>query len=124
MSMPRDTRRRRFVAKMLRHLVIVVTLLLFLGVLIVGLSAAVGAPLASPEPRGQDPGVEMLFFWGVGCPHCERAKPFVRKLDRERADLRVSWWEVKKDEAGRRKFIEKVRELKIQRPVVPTFVCG
>jgi hypothetical protein len=63
------------------------------------------------------------FFWGVGCPHCEKAKPVVRRIEKDHT-LRFEWLEVKRDPRGRAVFIQKVKELGIDRPVVPLFACG
>ena len=36
----------------------------------------------------------VYFFWGEGCPYCEREKPFLEELDREHEDLEVKMYEV------------------------------
>ena len=36
----------------------------------------------------------VYFFWGDGCPYCEREKPFLEELDREHEDLEVKMYEV------------------------------
>ncbi|MBL9109690.1 MAG: hypothetical protein JNM74_10480, partial [Myxococcales bacterium] len=57
-----------------------------------GLCADEPGPVAIPSDAGvRAPSAvfELVFFWGVGCPHCEEAKPFVDTLERERPDLRV-----------------------------------
>jgi glutaredoxin len=40
-----------------------------------------------------DPRV-LRYFWGVGCPHCERARPVIDRLEREFPDLIVERYEV------------------------------
>lgn len=77
---------------------------------------------AAPTPEAAR--VTLLFFWGVGCPHCEEAKPFVKKLERERPRLGVESIEVKQDRAGRKRFIDTMRRLGAQAVGVPTFVVG
>ena len=74
-------------------------------------AAAAGAPV-------------FKFYWGEGCRHCEAAKLFVRKLKQEHPKLRFESWEVRKDPTGRKHFVNDVKRLKIQKPSVPTFVCG
>lgn len=80
------------------------------------------------EPRraraAGDRAVVFSFFWAEGCPHCQRAMPFVRRLEREHHDVRFEWYEVKKSKAGRRRFAREVKRLGIRKPGVPTFICG
>lgn len=66
----------------------------------------------------------LVFFWGVGCPHCEGAKPFVARLIRERPDLTVERVEVKNDPNGRRRFIDAMQRLGAQAVGIPTFVVA
>lgn len=68
--------------------------------------------------------VSLLFFWGVGCPHCEEAKPFVDTLAKEHPALRVEAIEVRRDPEGRRRFIETMQRLDAAAVGVPTFVTG
>lgn len=64
------------------------------------------------------------FFYAFDCPHCQKAKPFVAKLEKQHRDLAFESWEVKKDPEGRRRFIQAVKRLKIRDPGVPLFACG
>jgi thiol-disulfide isomerase/thioredoxin len=66
----------------------------------------------------------LLFFWGVGCPHCEEAKPFVDALEKEEPRLRVERIEVRADAAGRARFIGTMEALGASAVGVPTFVIG
>lgn len=81
-------------------------------------AAAPAAPSAARE------GVTLLFFWGVGCPHCEEAKPFIERLQRERPHLDVEAIEVRQDPIGRKRFMDTMRRLRVATPGVPTFVLG
>lgn len=72
--------------------------------------------LAQPSPK-----LRLAFFWGVGCPHCEAAKPFVDALARD-PGVDVERVEVRQDPAGRARFIAKMRELGAGAVGVPTFV--
>jgi thiol-disulfide isomerase/thioredoxin len=63
-----------------------------------------------------------LFFHAFDCPHCEKAKPFVAKLEKQHPHLRFESWEVKKDRDGRRRFAKEVKRLSICNPGVPLFV--
>jgi thiol-disulfide isomerase/thioredoxin len=66
----------------------------------------------------------LSFFWGVGCPHCEEARPFLEQLQRERPELRVEAIEVRNDPAGRQRFIDTMRRLGATAAGIPTFVVG
>lgn len=79
----------------------------------------VEAAVSPPQVDGM-----LLFFWGVGCPHCEDARPFVTKLPAEYPKLRVEAVEVRRNASGRRRFLDKMRELGISNPGLPTFVYG
>src|SRR5690606_37920423 len=80
--------------------------------------AAAAAPLAERSR------VTLHFFWAVGCPHCEQAKPFLERLRRQRPGLVVEAIEVRQDPAGRARFFEVVRRLGIATFGVPLFVVG
>ncbi|MCL4800145.1 MAG: hypothetical protein KJ025_11205 [Burkholderiales bacterium] len=62
------------------------------------------ALLAAPPARAAL--VDVYFFWGIGCPHCERAVPFLQELAAERSDLRVHYLEVTRQTANRTLFLE------------------
>ncbi len=44
----------------------------------------------------------LLFFWGVGCAHCEKAKSFLERLSREEPKLAIERVEVRRDREGAR----------------------
>lgn len=68
--------------------------------------------------------VTLVFFWGVGCPHCEEAKPFLDTLEKEEPRLRVERVEVRRDPEGRRRYLETMKQLGAAAAGVPTFVVG
>jgi hypothetical protein len=84
-------------------------------------------PLDEPTEKwaarsDDEPSGTLLFFWGVGCPVCDEAKPFVDELEGEYPRVTFERIEVKRDQAGRKRFLEKAKELGIASPGVPTFV--
>jgi hypothetical protein len=79
-------------------------------------------PVTAPEPEAKH--VTLEFFWGVGCSHCEAAKPFLNDLERRDRDLRVERWEVRKDPEGRKRFIETMKRLGAKAVGIPTFVVS
>ena len=36
----------------------------------------------------------LYFFWGDGCPHCEKAKEFLPELQKKYPELEMRWFEV------------------------------
>ena len=80
----------------------------------------------APAPAsGADAGVaalRLVFFWGVRCPHCHEAEPFVAKLEAE--GVAVERVEVRESEAGRARFLEEIRRLGVTSPGIPMFVVG
>lgn len=80
---------------------------------------------SSPAPRDVAAArAQLVFFWGVGCPHCEEAKPFVDALAKEEPRLSVESVEVRRDPEGRRRFLETMKRLGATAVGVPVFVVG
>ncbi len=80
-------------------------------------------PARSADPAASSPTV-LTFFWGVGCPHCEEAKPFVDALEKDERRIRVERVEVRRDAQGRTRFVEQMTRLGAAGAGVPTFVIG
>ncbi|MCC6551672.1 MAG: hypothetical protein IT372_01455 [Polyangiaceae bacterium] len=84
---------------------------------------------AEPEPGPGAPARQaqlppLVFYWGVGCPHCEEAEPVVRSLERQGGGVVVERVEIREDPAGRARFLAEVERLKIAAPGIPLFVLG
>ena len=45
--------------------------------------------------------VNIYFFWGNGCPHCAKEKPFLEKLDKERDEISATFFEIYYSEENR-----------------------
>jgi hypothetical protein len=75
---------------------------------------------ATPSPRA----VRLVFFWGVGCPHCEEATPAVARLAAGDADVLVERVEVRESEAGRLRFRAETERLGVAPASIPLFVIG
>ncbi|HYQ47550.1 MAG TPA: hypothetical protein VEP69_00665, partial [Thermodesulfovibrionales bacterium] len=56
-------------------------------------------PVAVSEPAGAA-GIKMYFFWGNGCPHCEREKSFLAGLKQQHPELVIESYEVWQNRAN------------------------
>jgi glutaredoxin len=65
-----------------------------------------------------DPGV-IRYFWGVGCPYCERASAALEKLDRRYPHIRVERYEVFRTSEHRETFRETLSHYGISSTAVP-----
>jgi thiol-disulfide isomerase/thioredoxin len=81
--------------------------------------------LGEPAPAAPLPArARLVFFWGVGCPHCEEAKPVVAQLARDFPELGVEQVEVRRNPEGAERFVSTMRELGAGAVGIPTFVVG
>jgi len=86
-------------------------------------SAEPASGATAPPGEGSQRGT-LSFYWGVGCAHCEDARPFLERLARERPGLHVEAIEVRADRSGRQRFIERMRRIGAPVSGIPTFVVG
>jgi thiol-disulfide isomerase/thioredoxin len=91
--------------------------------LLVGIGWAAWPAAAWPDGEAA-PGPVLVLYWGVGCPHCEEAAPFVAALEAEVPGLRVERVEVRRDPEGRRRLLAEAARLGIGAPGIPLFVVG
>jgi cytochrome c biogenesis protein CcdA/glutaredoxin len=77
---------------------------------------ALVALAAPPEP---DP-VELILFWGDGCPHCEAEREFLEVLRSDYPELVVREYEVWRDVANRQLFVETAAAAGVEARAVPT----
>jgi len=66
--------------------------------------------------------MEVFVSWG--CPHCEAAKPFVARLQRERPDLRIVLTDVADDPTARNRLMAIAKARGIGGVGVPAFLTG
>ena len=69
-------------------------------------------------------GVTLHYFWGEGCPHCAKAKPFVAELAKRHPRLQVRDYEVFENEANLELLMGMARRLGEEATGVPTFFIG
>lgn len=84
----------------------------------------VALALACTTAHAAAPANRLTVFWGIGCPHCEAARPAVAAIASENPGLSVEWVEVRQDPAGRARFFETVKRLGVEGAGVPMFVIG
>jgi len=91
-------------------------LCLFL-VLVAGVGAVTGKTDSSP-------GVTLYFFWGEGCPHCEKAKPFLKELKQKYPALQIESCEVLKHRENIPRLMEMAQACNQEATGVPAFIIG
>lgn len=89
--------------------------------LLLVLVAGAGAVTAQTHDA---PGVTLYFFWGEGCPHCERAKPFLEELEHKYPALRIESCEVLKHRENIPRLMEMAKACNQEATGVPTFIIG
>jgi len=77
---------------------------------------------ASASTLSDEP-VPVYFFWGVGCPHCEHAKPFLADLA-QRYPVRIHDYEVWRSPENANLLKAMAARLDFQPRAVPTFIIG
>ncbi len=85
-------------------------------------SLAVVLALGCTTALGAAPATRLTVFWGIGCPHCEAARPAVAAIAADNPGLAVEWVEVRHDPAGRARFFDAAKRLGIEGAGVPMFV--
>ena len=81
------------------------------------------AAAAGEDAAGED-AVELVLFWGDGCPHCAAEKEWLEGVLDEYPGLTVTDYEVWYDEANRQKFVETGERLGFEPSGVPTTIIG
>jgi glutaredoxin len=80
---------------------------------------------AAAQPTAQeDDVVELVLFWGVGCPHCADEKEWLATAVAEYPQLQVTEYEVWYDEANRRLLMRTAQEMGFEPSGVPVTVIG
>ncbi|WP_026841260.1 glutaredoxin family protein [Citrifermentans bremense] len=66
----------------------------------------------------------LYFFWGVGCPHCTKAKPFLEELKRKYPTLRIESYEVLEKRENIPLLVAMARARHKEATGVPVFIIG
>lgn len=77
----------------------------------------------SANAQEQEP-LNIYFFWGEGCPHCESEKPFLAKMEQKYPQIKVQQFEVWNNAENRKLLIEFGKKLNADVSGVPFTVIG
>jgi thiol-disulfide isomerase/thioredoxin len=80
-----------------------------------------------PERGGAqspDATVNVYFFWGTGCPHCERQKPFLASLEERYDEVNVHALEIWSSRENRDLLTRAARALQANLTGVPVTIVG
>ena len=74
-------------------------------------------------PTPENP-VVIFFFWGDGCPHCAKAKPYFEELPSRFPGVDVKFYEVYNDQANQVIFNMMAQKYGLEQMAVPAFFIG
>jgi thiol-disulfide isomerase/thioredoxin len=75
----------------------------------------------TPTPENQ---VIMYLFWGEGCPHCAKAKPYLESLPVKYPGLVLKSYEVYYNQENQVRFARMAQKFGVEQLAVPTFFIG
>ncbi|MBD1399736.1 thioredoxin [Pelovirga terrestris] len=67
---------------------------------------------------------EILYFWGIGCPFCERLRPQLEQLAADYPQVQLRDFEVYYDRANQQRFLEATSKYGIDSHSVPLTLIG
>ena len=90
------------------------------------LASKPGAAIQGLQGKGEKHQTEVVltFFWGEGCPHCTKAKPFLAELKKRHPGLVVTEYEVMEKRENIPILMDMARKLGKEATGVPTFFIG
>jgi cytochrome c biogenesis protein CcdA/glutaredoxin len=103
-----------------KYLTKALTILTFLFVLLVPFSSA----YAQEDTVVDNDKINIYFFWGEGCPHCEKEKAFLKTFQEENPDVVVRDYEVWGSRENLELMMEFAKELDVDVRGVPFTVIG
>ncbi len=78
------------------------------------------SPAVAQTPEPSNSVVYIYFFWGDGCPHCAKAKPFLESLAAKYPEVKLQEYEVYYDPAGQKAFTNIAQKYGLENLYVPT----
>jgi thiol-disulfide isomerase/thioredoxin len=79
---------------------------------------------AQVEKSSSPKEVNIYFFWGEGCPHCEKEKPFLENLKKKYSQVKIMDYEIWQNSGNRNLMIEFGKKLNANVSGVPFTVIG
>lgn len=61
------------------------------------------------SPSFSDSEAQLIFFWGNGCPHCEKVKEFIKEKNLE-SKVKILSKEVYYDQTNQKQLVETVKK--------------
>jgi thiol-disulfide isomerase/thioredoxin len=92
--------------------------------IIIILTVIVVLGLFAPKVFASEKQVNIYFFWGEGCPHCEDEKQFLEKLEKKYPEVRINDFEVWNNSENRKLLMEVSKKLNANVSGVPFTVVG
>jgi len=68
--------------------------------------------------------VFIYLFWGEGCPHCAKAKPYFENLAATHPEIQLHTYEIYYDEENQKLFFLMAEKFGLQQLAVPTIFIG
>jgi len=87
-------------------------------------AAAPGSAAAATERATTADEVELVLFWGAGCPHCAAEREFLVELEASHPSLVIRQYEVFGNEDNQRRFEERAAAAGTTARYVPTTFVG
>ena len=85
-----------------------------------GSVSATDTKVKSTDP----PPVELVLFWGDGCPHCAAEKQFLGDLQDDYPDLAITLYEIWNSAENRQLFADTADRMGFEASAVPTTIIG
>jgi glutaredoxin len=80
-------------------------------------------PVRAQTPAPANP-VYIYLFWGEGCPHCAKAKPYLENLAAAYPEIQLRTYEVYYDEENQKLFSLMAEKFRLEQLAVPTIFIG
>src|SRR6056297_1797130 len=76
------------------------------------------------EPALAEEPTTIYFFWGDGCPHCAKEKPFLEQMEEKYPELKVEMLEIYKNQENGKLFQKMASAYNTQARGVPATFIG
>jgi len=80
------------------------------------------APAATAAEAGAE--VELIVFWGIGCPYCAQEMEFLEELAEDYPELEITTYEVRYEPANLELFNSTMHDRSLEARSIPTTLLG